>query len=354
MATERPRGQNELKIVLLALEPERDPRTRKISVSLKKHGYQAEILWPILVQKFITRKGRRIFSGLLRYIVYILQIATSKADLYWVANAPDIVAIPLFGLRKRYVYDFRSVWSKEMEAEFGKTIWVRLARLIETWAMKKAKIIALNSEILQEDAKPYNKPMFLIPNYPLKNFRPTVSRQKFRQMHGVNGGSEIVLFVGRLSRVEGADTIPNLIEKLSKHNTIELWIVGGGSFQESVEKMQKEYPKNMKYFGWQPYDQIPNFINASDVCIVPRHRDQNSPYYNEINVLKISEYMLFRKPIVCSGIAPSSQYLLVKEDDLVDGILEALKGNAPIPTPRTWEEYAEPELLETLRMVLAN
>jgi glycosyltransferase involved in cell wall biosynthesis len=338
------------KIVLLATEPEIDPRTYKIYATLKKYGYLPEILYP----KVKTRKGGRVISGLLRYIVYMLQISISKADLYWVANAPDIVAIPLFTLKRKYVYDFRSVWSKEMEAEFGKTIWSHLARIIETLAMKNAKIIVLNSDTLLKDAKPYNKPLFLIPNYPLKNFKPTVPRQKFRQIHGATEDSKIVLYVGRLSRVEGADLIPNLIKELSKHNTIKLWIVGGGPFQDLMKRLQKKHPENMKYFGWQPYNQIPNFINASDVCIVPRHRDYNSPYYNEKGVLKISEYMLFKKPIVCSGIAPSNQYLLLEEDNLVHGILEALKGNAPIPTPKTWEEDAELELLTTLKTAFEN
>jgi hypothetical protein len=58
--------------------------------------------------------------------------------------------------------------------------------------------------------------------------------------------------------------------------------------------------------------------------------------------------MLYRKPIICSGIAPSNQYLLVEEENLFEGILKALKDKAPIPTPKTWEEHAEPELLRTL------
>jgi len=319
-------------------------------MSLRKHGYSHEVLWP----KVRTRKGGRAISAFIRYTVYMLQIVMSRADIYWVANAPDVVAIPLFILQRKYIYDFRSVWSKEIETEMGRGIWPRLARIIETLAMRNARIIVLNSDTFLEDAKPYNKPLFLVPNYPRKNFRPAIPRQEFRQMHGVSENSEIVLLVARLTKVEGADMIPRLTERLSKQSKIKLWIVGAGALQDLIRRLEKRFPDHLEYFGWQKYDQIPNFINASDVCIVPRHHDHNSHYYNEINVQKISEYMLFRKPIVASGIAPSSQYLLVDEDNLVDGILEALKGNAPDPTPRTWEDDAEPELLRTLRAASVN
>jgi len=339
-----------LKIILVGTEPEIDPRIRKIKASLKKYGYQAEVLWP----KIKTRRGGRIISGFIRYIAYLMQIVLSKADLYWVANSPDVVAIPLFILKRKYVYDFRSVWSKEMQAELGRNIWSRLAHLIEILSMKNAKIIVLNSDTLQRDAETFNKPLFLMPNYPLKSFNPTIPRGKFRQMHGANKSSKIVLYVGRLTKVEGTDMFPNIVKTLSKHDTIQLWVVGAGSLQDLIEKLQKEHPKTIKYFGWQPYDNIPNFINASDACIVPRRRDHNTRYYNDKGVQKISEYMLFQKPIVCSGIAPSNEYLLVEEDKLVDGILKALTGNAPTQTPRTWEEDVEPEMIKALKKALAN
>jgi glycosyltransferase involved in cell wall biosynthesis len=333
-----------LKIILIGTEPEIDPRTHKISVSLKKHSHNFEILWPSIK----IRKGGRFLSALLRYVGYMLQIAISNADIYWVANAPDIVMIPLFLLKRAYIYDFRSMWSKEVKAELGNGLLSSFAHIIEVLAMKNSRIIVLNTDTLFNDAKPFNKPLFLIPNYPLKDFKPTITSKIFRKINGVNKSSKIVLYVGRLSKVEGADIIPSLMKKLSRHKEIKLWIVGAGSLQDLMKKLEKKYPKNLKFFGWQKYKHIPNFINASDVCIVPRHRDHNSFYYNEKGVQKISEYMLYRKPIICSGIAPSNQYLLVEEENLFEGILKALKDKAPIPTPKTWEEHAEPELLRTL------
>jgi len=317
---------------------------RKIATSLKRHGYQFEVLQP----RFRTYIAGRAISALIRYITYMTQIFLSKADLYWVANAPDVITMPLIVLRRKYIYDFRSVWSNEIRAEFGSGLWSFLARILETLSMKNAKIIVLNTDTLFEDAKPFDKPLFLVPNYPSKDFKANIPRSRFRELHGITDTFKVVLYVGRLSRVEGADLFPEILKELSKHADIRLWIVGAGPLEGWVKRLEKTYPKVLKFFGWQPYDMIPNFINASDICIVPRHFDHNSRYYNEKGVMKISEYMMFKKPIVCSGIAPSSQYLLVRENELVDGIFRALRGKAPTPSPRTWEKNAEPQLLEVV------
>jgi len=87
------------------------------------------------------------------------------------------------------------------------------------------------------------------------------------------------------------------------------------------------------------HEEIPNFINAADICIVPRHKVPYSHFYNEEGVTKISEYMFFGKPIVACGIAESRQYLLVDEKEMAEGIIKALNGEVPSSSRRTWEDY---------------
>ena len=107
-------------------------------------------------------------------------------------------------------------------------------------------------------------------------------------------------------------------------------------------------PPARQIFGWRPYWEIPNFVNAADVCVVPRHETPFSDYYNEEGVHKISEYMFFRKPIVACGIAPSKEYLLVEPQDMAEGILQALEGKVPQPTPKTWEDDCKEKVLEVV------
>jgi hypothetical protein len=56
--------------------------------------------------------------------------------------------------------------------------------------------------------------------------------------------------------------------------------------------------------------------------------------------LKLSEYALFEKPIVAAGYLPGPDYISAQTtiESYSKSILSGLKGEAPKPTPRTWEE----------------
>ena len=116
--------------------------------------------------------------------------------------------------------------------------------------------------------------------------------------------------------------------------------------QYLLKMFEKKFGDRIRLFGWQPHEKVSNFINAADVCIVPRHASKHSQFYNEENLFKITEYMLFGKPIVACGIAESSQYLLVKEDEMAEAIIRAMKDETPVSTPKTWEEHSEKKILE--------
>jgi glycosyltransferase involved in cell wall biosynthesis len=155
--------------------------------------------------------------------------------------------------------------------------------------------------------------------------------------------------------VEGADLLPKIVEDLfSKVPSIVFWIVGDGPLYGQLKAFAKVFPKHVKLFGWQPHMNIPNFIEASDVCIVPRHRSPFSIYYNEEGVSKISEYMFFEKPIVACGVAKSNEYLLVDEDEVTEGVLKALRGEAPKPKRRTWEDFSEKKIMELFNIIYSG
>jgi glycosyltransferase involved in cell wall biosynthesis len=199
----------------------------------------------------------------------------------------------------------------------------------------------------------FGKKVYVIPNYPSKSdFKPSISYAQFRKQNGVKEDQKVILFTGRLSRVEGFDILPGIAEQLlKKRGNLVFWIVGDGVLKPLALELARKFPQNVKFFGWRQYEEIPNFVNASDVCIVPRHKTPFSFYYNEEGVHKISEYMLFKKPIVACGIAPSTQYLLVEPQGMADGILQALEGKVPKSSPRTWEDDCKEKIKEIIGSV---
>ena len=339
-----------MRVVYIALDPLKYPRIKKIAYTLQKSGH---VEFDVMIPKFrfVWRGGSigRFLFAVVNYFAVLLQVFFVRADFFFVANCPDILVIPLVLRRKRYVLEYRSPWAIEVENEFGSGPWVRLTAFFERFALEHAWVITLTTSKLIDRVKDFGKPVFVVPNYPLKTFRMvTVSREKFRRRFGCRENDKIVLFVGKLTRVEGADLLPKIIEDVLKRVDVVFWIVGSGPLFPWLERVAERFLEKVKLFGWQPHAEVPNFIASSDVCIAPRHRSLFSEFYNEEGVSKFSEYMLFEKPIVACGVAESEEYLLVEEEEMACGIIKALNGGVSLPVPRTWEEYSEKKIFELL------
>jgi glycosyltransferase involved in cell wall biosynthesis len=346
-----------MKITYIALDPLKYPRIRKIAHTLKNcSGIEFHVMIPRI--KVFLGEGiiKRIISAFINYTLVILQIFFVRSDIFWVANCPDILTIPLIFRKKHYILEYRSPWAIEVAEEFGGGPWLYISNFFERLALKYAWIITLTTSKLYERVKGFRKHTFVIPNYPLKSFGDkVVPRKIFRTQHGCDEKSKIVLFVGKLSRVERADLLPSIMEKVLKEEENAIfWIVGDGPLFPQLMDFAKRFPRRVVLFGWQEYTQIPNFIAAADVCIVPRHTSSYSIFYNEEGLQKISEYMFFEKPIVACGIAESSEYMLVDEDDMADGILMALRGKVSPSKRRTWEDYSEKKIYEMLNLIYSG
>lgn len=339
-----------LKIVYVTLYPEKYPRVRKIAAALKDEEVAFLALTPRIRVKLGSRKIERIISAVVTYASYLLQIFFTRAGVYWVANSPDIFVIPLILKKSDYILDYRAPWPLQVRLDLGKGLLSRVAECIAWVTLKYAAIVTITTSALFKDVAKSAKKVYVIPNFPQKEkFKPSVSRAEFRRLHSVKNDEKVILFTGRLSKVEGVDKLPSVVEKLlSKNKKIWLWIVGDGVLRSLVEDLERKHPENVRFFGWRSYNEIPNFVNAADACIVPFPETAFSYCYNEEGVQKISEYMFFNKPIVACGVAPSSQYLLVKTQEIAEGILQALEGKTPLPTRKTWEDDCEGKVLEVI------
>jgi glycosyltransferase involved in cell wall biosynthesis len=341
-------------VLYVAFDPLKYPRIEKIAHALRMFE---NVKFDTMIPKFrlASRRSRieRFLVAPMNYATVLLQILFVRADMFWVANCPDILVLPLILRRKRYILDYRAVWALDVKKEFEVGLLVRLASLFENIALGHAQIITLTTSRLSGKAQSFRKPMFVIPNYPMKSFGTTSSSPKdFRSRFGYREDDKIVLFVGKLTSAEGADLLPKIIgDVLSKAKAI-FWIVGDGPLYPFLEKFAGQFRGLVRLFGWQPHDSIPDFIAASDVCIAVRAQDDRSPYCNEEGIFKLSEYMFFEKPIVACGVVESDEYLLVDEKNMASGILSALNGSVRASTRKTWEEYSEREVQRVFDLVL--
>lgn len=83
----------------------------------------------------------------------------------------------------------------------------------------------------------------------------------------------------------------------------KLTLVGAGSNENDLKDLAKQLhvEESVSFEGWQAPKNLPNYINASNICLIPHlktdHTDNTIPH-------KLFQYMLFKKPIIATDCKP--------------------------------------------------
>jgi len=87
----------------------------------------------------------------------------------------------------------------------------------------------------------------------------------------------------------------------NQESNFKLLIVGEGDLYSELKKIQQKYNLQDKIIlaGWQPYEKIPEFLTASDLCLFPAHDNEVT---HNIVPIKIYEYMAAGKPVIATRL----------------------------------------------------
>lgn len=81
-------------------------------------------------------------------------------------------------------------------------------------------------------------------------------------------GKKVVVFAGNFLAIKNILTIPSIFKIISdKVENLECWMIGGGKYFNQVREMVKGLP--VRLWGNQEPEQMPDFLNAADVLILP-------------------------------------------------------------------------------------
>lgn len=124
-----------------------------------------------------------------------------------------------------------------------------------------------------------------------------------REKYGIKKEDFVLFFVGWLYDFGGLKEVAiRLSEVLDKNPNIKLLIVGEGDAYNDLQKIQKEYhlDNNMILTGKQPYEKVPDFISAADICLLPAYPTEKM--MQEIVPIKTYEYMAMKKPVIATKL----------------------------------------------------
>lgn len=135
----------------------------------------------------------------------------------------------------------------------------------------------------------------------LERFDPQIDGSTIRKEYGIKDDELLLFFMGWIYHFAG---VKEVAEKLGKenHENIKLMVVGDGDAYSDLEEIREKYNIHEKLIltGKQPYNKIPEFIAASDVCILPAY--PNEIIMQNIVPIKLYEYMAMGKPVLTTNL----------------------------------------------------
>jgi glycosyltransferase involved in cell wall biosynthesis len=138
-------------------------------------------------------------------------------------------------------------------------------------------------------------------------FKPIAKSEACKRLN-LSDDKKYVCFVGYLAPWQGIKSLIQAIPLIIKEMPIYFLIVGTGPLYNelndlSIELSVDEY---VVFTNLVPYENVPLYINSSDVCVAPFIKARNERI--GLSPLKIYEYMSCNKPVICSRI-PNLEFI---------------------------------------------
>ncbi len=175
-----------------------------------------------------------------------------------------------------------------------------------------------------------NKILVVPDGVDLEKFNIKDSQEKCRRKLNLPLDKKIILYTGHLYKWKGAQVLADASQFLPE--SMEIYFVGGTD--EDIRKFKIQNSKlKINIVGHKPYSEIPFWLKAADVLVLPNSGKQDiSKYWT--SPLKLFEYMASKRPIIASNLPSIKEILnrnnsfLIEPDSpekLAEGIKNGLK-----------------------------
>jgi glycosyltransferase involved in cell wall biosynthesis len=195
-------------------------------------------------------------------------------------------------------------------------IMERLARRIDAWVFSRADHILCVSRVLADEAQQRgarSERVHVLPNAIDPNrFRTSKPGPSVRARLGLEGS----IVIGHVGLFHFWDRLDVLIEAVKsirdRRPEIKVLLVGDGPEMENLKRtaFRLGMERAVIFSGPVPRDDVPAYIDAMDICVLPNSNAFGSP-------IALFEFMAMGKPCVVPDLGPMRDVI----DDNVTGIL---------------------------------
>ncbi|AKB76136.1 Glycosyltransferase [Methanosarcina lacustris Z-7289] len=169
------------------------------------------------------------------------------------------------------------------------------------------RIVSVTDKLKDELVRLYSIPaekVLVINNGANTDIFKPIDQKQARAKLGLDDSKKYVCFVGHLAAWQGVEFLihsaPFILEKCPE---VRFLIVGDGVMRVKLLEITSKMGLSDKitFTGRVPYENVPVYINAADVCVAPFIMERNSKI--GLSALKTYEYLACGKPIVASSIS---------------------------------------------------
>ena len=181
-----------------------------------------------------------------------------------------------------------------------------LAKRIESRNLKKADGVITINEKLKDYAISMgansDETSVVRAGIDLDRYDPDIDGVEVRKRYGIGKDDSVLFFMGWLYDFSGLKEVAAELARVKDEKPdVKLLIVGEGDAFDDLRKIRDDYNLDNRIIltGKQPYESIPEFIAASDICLLPAY---NNDIMRDIVPIKLYEYMAMGKPVITTKL----------------------------------------------------
>ena len=126
-----------------------------------------------------------------------------------------------------------------------------------------------------------------------------------------------MLYAGGINEHRGLQFVIKGLKHInSPDRKVRCWILGSGSYTESLMQLAREekVEKQVIFTGWKSYAEMQKYFGRADICLIPHvkneHTDSTIPH-------KLFQYMYAGKPVVASNCTPIERIVQSTKSGLI-------------------------------------
>lgn len=196
----------------------------------------------------------------------------------------------------------------------------RLGRSIESCNIKQADLVLSINEGLRDYTIQMGalreKTEVIRAGIDFERFNSDLDGSAIREKLGITDEDIVLFFMGWLYDFSGLkDVALELARGHEKYRNIKLMVLGKGDIWDYLQEIRREHNMEDRIItlDWQPYEEVPKYIAAADICILPAYKNE---IMQNIVPIKMYEYMAMGKPVIATRLSG-----LVKEFGEGNGVI---------------------------------